>query len=388
MTSVPDWIGMEDGISRLFPFGGVSPDRPLLLSALGSYAARVVREARRQGAMAPTPSECARALEWLRFPVFVCGHHRTGTTLMQDLLDGHPDLRVLPNEATYLTSFAYAAQMTVSREATDRFAADWICRFADPNFEPHFLLGRSGSERNPSVLFARRLFGWQEALSAAWPLREPFALLLSLVAAFGDVVSPQHVPRLWVEKTPLNERKARRLAEAFPEARFIHLVREPAATLASVIEAYRSTQPTANNTFRHARAIGRSLDLATRNHRRFASRYLIVRYEALSGNPKLEMERVREFLAIAVSPSLSTPSVLGRPVRSNSSFQPGDAGVVVPPRATPSLPGDAPSLVRAMTASPARDLGYDVKPLSFLPRAAVLLRELPRYALGRILKRS
>ena len=91
----------------------------------------------------PSAEERAGALAWLLRPVFICGHHRSGTTLLQSLLDGHPQLLTLPNEGTYFTSFAYAARAAPSTADLETFAARWIERFVDPNFAPHFRLGRS-----------------------------------------------------------------------------------------------------------------------------------------------------------------------------------------------------------------------------------------------------
>ena len=371
----------------LLPRGGASPDRTLLLEKLSAYAAAAVREARLLGAVFPTVAERARVLEWLERPVFVCGHHRSGTTLLQNLLDGHPELRVLPGEGTYLTTFAYAARRDVSAEGADRFAAEWIRRFVDPNYEPHFLLGRSAADDSPSVTFARRLFGWQAVLREASPRRARFALLLALVAAYGDVTFPLDEPRMWVEKTPLNETWVETLAEAFPGARFIHLVREPMVTLASVLEAYRSSPANNESCFPHTWRIRRFFRLADVNRERLPSRYLVLRYEDLVGDPNLQMERVRAFLDISPSPALATPTVLGQPVRSNSSFQRGAAGVVVPPRSSPPLSEESAELVRAFVASRARTLGYDLAPLSLLRRLTLLLGEMPRYALDRVIEK-
>jgi hypothetical protein len=383
----PDWWAIEERIAALLPRDDrPSPDRRRLLLALGHYAEAVVHTARRLGPLPPTGAERARALPWLERPLFVCGHHRTGTTLMRDLLDGHPELVVLPSEGTYLDGFPHAAQASVRPEDADRFAAEWICRFADPNAEPHFVLGRSGSGGNPSLLFARRLFGWQSALRGAEPRRAPFALLLALVAAFQDAVAGDSTPRGWVEKTPLNEGRVGRLARAFPQARFIQLVREPAATLASVVGAYRG-RPGGDDIFRHARSIARSLRLAARNQRRQGERYLLVRYEDLSGAPDQEMERVRAFAGLAPAPSLTTPTVLGRPVRSNSSFARGAAGVVVPAREAPELPAQDGELLRAFAAGPARQVGYRLDEVAAARRVAVLSRELPRYAARVVVRR-
>lgn len=379
---------MEGEIARLLPEERTSHDRSSLLDALASYSAKAVWESRLACPLAPAAEELAQALVWLDRPVFVCGHHRTGTTLLLDLLDGHPELRVLPNEGTYLTSFDYAARDEVSAEDVDRFTVEWIARFIDPNAGPHFLLGRSVGQENPAVMFARRLLGWNDRLREAWPTRGRFALLLALVAAFGDMTAPAGRPRMWVEKTPLNERNVKLLSNAFSQARFIQMVREPLATMASVVEAYRGPDATSGGQFRHAWAIRRSFRLAIRNRRRLPSRYLVVSYEDLCRSPADEMGRVRAFLEISPSASLTTPTVLGRPVSSNSSFQRGEAGVVVPPREAARVSDETANLVRAVVAAAAATFGYEFGTRSLPRRTALLLGELPRYLLDRVKERA
>jgi sulfotransferase family protein len=381
MTGTPDWIAWEERIAELLPGErGPSPDRALLLAELSLYAQAVVREARKAGSEAPTATERDQALEWLRRPVFICGHHRTGTTLLNDLLDGHPELVVLPNEATYFASFGYAARSRPSPQCVDRFVADWIARFVDPNYEPHFRLGRSGLAGSPSVLFSRRLLGWHTVLLKAWPSRAPFALLLSLVAAFSDLASASGSAgrRLWVEKTPRNEHHVDRFA-VFRDARFIQLVRDPTATLASLLELHRASEVGEVDAAVQARNIARSLRLAQVNMRRLPERYLVVRYENLVRDPAGEMERVRIFLGISPNPALATPTVIGRPVGANSSYDPGEAGVIHRSRPTRGLSSAEATLIGTFAGSSARALGYDVAALPALGRAALLLREGVRY---------
>jgi hypothetical protein len=57
------------------------PDRKRLLAKIYDYAQLVVCEARKLGPDVPSASECEKALGWLERPVFICGHHRSGTTL-------------------------------------------------------------------------------------------------------------------------------------------------------------------------------------------------------------------------------------------------------------------------------------------------------------------
>src|SRR5690606_37795143 len=102
MTTVARWHEMERAIARVLPSNGSGPqERVRLLALLTEYASAIVREARRIGAVVPAAEERTRALAWLDRPVFICGHHRSGTTLLQELLDGHPELLVLPSEGTY-----------------------------------------------------------------------------------------------------------------------------------------------------------------------------------------------------------------------------------------------------------------------------------------------
>ncbi len=316
---------MEAAIAARLPEAGGPSARPELLARLADYSSTAVRDARELGAVLPSADECELALEWLLRPVFICGHQRSGTTLLQNLLDGHPQLLLLPSEGTYFTSFAYVARGAPSELAMDRFASEWIARLVDPNFEPHFRLGKSDSSRSPAVDFARALFGWHAALRTRVEPR--LAPLLAVAAAFKTTATPQGAPSSWVEKTPQNERFVARFAP-LERARFIQLVRDPRATFASLAQIYRSVDIEAFDAAEHARAIGRSLRLASVNAHRLADRYLVVRYEDLIASPAAEIERVRRFLEIPPDPTLLVPTAGGHAVRANSSFGAGDAGAI------------------------------------------------------------
>lgn len=336
-------------------------------------------EARRAGAWPPNATEREEATAWLAHPVFICGHHRSGTTLLSNLFDDHPQLVVLPNEGTYLTSCHYVAHPNPGPQDVDRFLGEWIRRFINPNYEPHFSLGQASETGNPSVLFARRLLGWHPVLLDVWPERAAFALLLALVAAFHDTSARTRRPELWVEKTPLNESNVKRLATAFSNARFIHMVRDPRATLASLLESYRSRGQGAIDAVGAARRIGRSLRLAHTNLRRYPTRYFVVRYEDLVENVATEMERVRRFLGITPDRSLRIPTVVGRPVSANSSFQPGEVGVIHQPRTRPILSATEAMAVDAFSASPGLRWGYDAAPRSSLEGGLFWVREEMRH---------
>jgi hypothetical protein len=369
---------MEAAIAATLPGAGGAPARAELLANLAGYASAAVREARQLGAWQPGHAECDSSMEWLLRPVFICGHQRSGTTLLQNLLDAHPRLLSLPSEGSYFTSFAYVARAAPSSLAMDRFAADWIARLVSPNFEPHFRLGKSDPNGNPAVQFARALFGWHAALRTRVEPR--LAPLLAVAAAFKTTAAPRSAPSAWVEKTPQNERYVTRFAP-LTRARFIHLVREPRATFASLARTYPAADVAAFDAAEHARAIGRSLRFAKANARRLADRLLVVRYEDLIGRPAEEMERVRRFLQIPPDPTLLVPTAGGQPVRGNSSFGPRAVGVIDTRSSPLALNAEQLTLLGAHASGGARAFGYDMPPARM--RWAVLARDWPRHALRR-----
>jgi len=368
---------MEERISRLLA-RDAAHDRAALPASLTAYTMAVMAEARRTGDIVPNAGDLERARGWIDRPVFICGHHRTGTTLMQELLDGHPELLVLPSEGTYFTSFDYVAGATPSARDLERFVAEWIARFVDPNYEPHFRLGRSGTSNQPSVDFARRFFGWYATLLREAP--NGFAALLALVATFRSVSGTADAPRMWVEKTPLNERNIRRLA-VFPAARFIHLVRDPHATLASLRELYRAHTQVEFDAAEHAREIGRSLRQAHENTDNLQQRYLVVRYEDLADQTQAQMERVRALLGIGPCDSLATPTAGGVAVRSNSAFHQGAAGVVQASQRQTNPSAIDRALINVFAGTAARQFGYETTPQSALTSWAMRVQRLPKILL-------
>jgi hypothetical protein len=377
MPASPDWSSDEAAIAQLLPSAAGPTARSQLLARIAKYSSTVILEARTLGPVVPSAADCATALQWLLRPAFICGHQRSGTTLLQNLLDGHPQLIVLPSEGTYFTSFNYVARTAPTDRDRDRFAAEWISRLIDPNFAPHFRLGRSVDGRNPAVDFVRSLFGWCEALRGRAP--SELVTLLALAAAFRATTAPTLAPLLWVEKTPQNERYAGRF-ESLPDARFVHLVRDPRATLASLGEIYRKNGIEGFDAAEHARAIGRSLQLALANRARFRGRYLVVRYEDVIAEPERQMELVRRFLGMAADDALHVPTAGGRAVRGNSSFAPAAAGLIEQ-RQPGFLTAENAELLGVFAATAARAFGYEIDATRPLRQAAIRLRHWPRHAL-------
>ena len=315
----------------------VEPAFSDLLGALRELAAAL-------RARAGEPAPQAPPDELVSTPVFIVGYFRSGTSLLQSLLAGHPDIAVLPGEANWFTG-----------ERTRRFDdvhAQWIRRLVSPDgLPPFWTLGRpweggdDGYER-----FTRSLL--------SFAARRPHGhdLLGDIAAAYAACRSG--APRLWAEKTPGNELHVREIVAAYPNARFLHTVRDPRATVASII-AFNRARRTFPGMPVAAAELARSLTAARTNAAEHgADRYLVVRYEELVAGPERETRRIADFLGVEWNETLTAPSLTANSSTADRRTR-GTIHQLSAGRGS-DLGRLSDGLVRAFASEPARALGYDV----------------------------
>ncbi len=260
-------------------------------------------------------------------PVFICGMHRSGTTLVRDRLDGHPALAVLPSEGSFFTNFHIRIARLRSTAAREWLGLIWLRRTANPiNQPPYWLLGRSTAARSPYVEFARALLTlWSDLESAvgtraaSWPTA---AIALAWAYVQGRGAFDPRLSR-WAEKTPTNEQHLDRLWTEFPGARVIHVIRDPL----SVVASRKLLETRATGTFANRgdalRDLVRSYRIAVeRSSRQEPERYLLLRYEDVTLDPEATANRLARFLEIERLEELSSPTVGGEASASNTSYAP------------------------------------------------------------------
>jgi hypothetical protein len=325
-------------------------------------------------------SEIEHAFALARRPVFVFGAHRSGTTLVRDLLDHHPALSVLPAEGTMLTNLAWHLKRLKPDSWLRFLACEWLRRLANPiNQHPYWLLGRSSAEDSPYVEFARTLIAWWPLVrtrlgprTTSWPL-VAIALAYTHCTTGFRTASPM---QRWVEKTPTNERFLAQLLAEFPETRMLHVVRHPLAVYASSCQAVRNSGLPSSAENRILRQMRLSYREAAKHSVRSASEsYLLVRYEDLLEDTADSIARVASFLGIQPLPIMMQPTANGIPTTSNSSF---DTQAVAGTLNRRSADGASDVLLRhdrerlsAMLAGDAAKLGYALAPLP-APRRQLL----------------
>lgn len=359
---------LEDAFDRQLPkrrlTGPLSAD---LLAAARRWSEAVWSAAEEAGPPSLSREQRDRGLRLGPHPVFICGAHRSGTTLVRDLLDSHPALAVLPSEGSYLTELRPKMKRLPQGEKLPFLGREWLRRLANPvNQAPFFLLGRSSKDVSPYVGFARSLMTWWSAVQGRGSRNDSLRPLLAVALAYASCSGQRGIGEgveRWVEKTPTNERFSNRLWTEFPEAKIVHVVRDPVAVFASRKRIERTTGSSANPR-RMLSDLARSYKIAARHASRDHGKAFVIRYEDLVAEPEKAVGRLAEFLEIEPSPVLLEPSVAGKPSRSNSSFHDSDReGLILPSTESlhrESLSGEELELLAAFTAESAQALGYRI----------------------------
>lgn len=352
---------LEDAFDRLLPPAKLQgrPSKELLDTG-ARWAAAVWREAERAGPAHLSEADVAWGLTLAPNAVFISGAHRSGTTLLRDLLDGHPALTALPAEGTFLTNLLPRLSRLPEAERLPALGREWVRRLANPiNQPPYWLLGRGGAGASPYVEFARALMAWVPAL------RKDFGEMAEHVGtslAFAwRTRGPDPAVRLWMEKTPTNERHLGRLRAAYPAAKVLHMVRDPLAVLAS----QKRLQEQVHGTFAARKQVLRDLETSFRaaldEPRRAPERFLLLRYEDLAAAPDEAMRRVAAFLGIEMLPILVEPTVAGLPARSNTAFAGGGVQTGITAASADGvslLTREEREMAAAVLAPLAKPLGY------------------------------
>jgi hypothetical protein len=250
----------------------------------------------------------------LQNPVFICGFPKSGTTMLTALLDNHPDLLVIPGDAEYLKikrNFQgrplpdittrlrrYLMTMTIHPLGLNPF---WLLSHQQPAWEPYAQLFRYFDD---AVQMAAPTF------DGIWE-----AMLRALRASLGSSAG------IWVEKTPANEFDVPYLSSLYPRAKFIHILRHPAANLASLKQMGEVGNDWDIINYQAA-YLRRSMRLAGRHQTGLGEgRYLVIRYEDLTAEPRAYMQTVADFLGIPFDESLTQATVMGLPSTPNSSYK-------------------------------------------------------------------
>ncbi len=216
-----------------------------------------------------------RAAEIAPTPIFILGMPRSGTTLVEQLIAAHPDVRAA-GELDYMRG--------PLRQSLERFTG----RPFPAGFESLAPEALNGLAR----MYARRI---------------------APIAAGARFVT---------DKTPGNYHLLGLLRVLFPAARIVHVERDPMDTCFSILQyPFDDRSPHTCDVALLAYSYGRYVRLMRRWRELFPGEFVSVRYEELVQNPRDEARRVFEFCGLQWRDEFLEARRAGAAVRTFSASQ-------------------------------------------------------------------
>lgn len=308
-----------------------------------AYAEAVKVLARSESGWTPDKSRVQDALMLVESPVFICGYKKSGTTFLASLLDGHPHMTVLPGDSRMVHRIRTLHHRPYTQRVSEQHTY-WLTRLINPRGQKPFWF--LGTDNRPYLDFSHYLTYWLDKL----PM-EDRSLFLAVVLSLYCANPHRASPGIWVEKTTGNEARVPTILDLFPQARFVHIVRNPMAVLAAIKRLHhhrnRRWSQGALGAAQYIlsrllwRASGRrirvsvpegvlssclnlyrSMHLGCTNQTRLGeNRYYVIRYEDIVTHSQKEMQALAQFLHIPWDPSLLIPTSNGKPTASNSMYE-------------------------------------------------------------------
>jgi hypothetical protein len=206
-----------------------------------------------------------------KYFIFVGGAPRSGTTLVQNMLDSHPDILGGP-EFMHLPDIIQLRNRLHNSIKEGRI--DIYCSDSDVDKQIRFMI--------ENLLL---------------PIKKKYG---------GKIVS---------EKTPGNVIVFSELLELFPESRFIHVVRDPRAIVASMLQVGKrskkvkrlKTQDFTHNTSAAISYIKKCFENGFGAAQKAPDRIMTVMYEKLVTDPVFETKRICKFLDLEWSSEMISP---------------------------------------------------------------------------------
>jgi len=252
----------------------------------------------------------------LEKPIFILGCTKSGTTLLRNLFDGHEELFVIPSESHFFQNiefwvsyfFRRTRPQNLTFEEMKQNLFEWVKCLNRKNSRvtDNFTAGKWNEEGFKEFLFSRKT----ESLKQLSDL-----YIESIYYSLHGQEYPQSLR--FVEKSVENPEFALDWLKLYPDAKFIHILRNPYSNSVALRKYLNSKKyPFMKRTFL---SMYNSYYFLYRNVRTIApNQYKVVRYEDLIAESEKVMKELVNFLEIKYDDILTSPTLLGKEWGGNS----------------------------------------------------------------------
>lgn len=215
-------------------------------------------------------------------PFFIIGSPRSGNTLLRRILYTHPNLHIPPE--TYVLGETIRLFRQYRTMNWNNLVYFILAQF---EFQPEF------------DTFEISLRPLAHHLIHVPPNSRSLAFILDSLYRYHAVAKGVHCER-WGDKTPMNTLVLERIFSVFPDAQFIHIIRDGV----DVVSSYLDAKIHAADIDSAANRWATSIKAATQFRQQHLSSCLEIRYEALVKEPFSVISEVCKFLNIPFDPQM------------------------------------------------------------------------------------
>ncbi|GLW05530.1 sulfotransferase [Microtetraspora sp. NBRC 13810] len=219
-------------------------------------------------------------------PIFIVGCPRSGTTLLQLMMHAHPRIAIPPETRFVVGAYQRRLSFGDLREADRRRQlAKWIVQRRQSRF---YELGLDGDDITEKIIEGPGTLG--SALGI---------ILRAYAERFGK-------PR-WGDKRPSYFQNTEVLLRLFPDAQFVHLIRDGRDCVASLKEMpwYKG------NIYSAVSGWAEAIDFARNGSQRLpADSYHELQYEHLISDPATTLKALCEFIGEDFDPAMCEPHLV------------------------------------------------------------------------------
>ena len=276
-------------------------------------------------------------------PFFIVGSGRSGNTLLRRLLQASPEIHIPPE--------TYVLRSAIRSFQRYRWFLPWkhLVNLTLAIFEFYPEFDKFEISLRP---LAQRLQGMP-------PVSRSLALILDSFYRFhGEQIGKNF--SVWGDKTPRNSSALDQIISVFPQARFIHILRDGADVVSSLLKA--KLRPDLESAAKLWQTSVTAVQEFIRHHP--ANSYEL-RYEALTQNPEVVMKAVFEFLDLPFDASFIEPQSPARAMRDLSKYS--HLSNVMDPISTNSIGKGRNELSLEQRQALQKIIGRDLERLGYAP---------------------
>lgn len=216
-------------------------------------------------------------------PIFIVGANRSGTTLLRLILNAHPNIGI-PEEIIYFGSFMAGVPIEKWRDPglSEEEYKGFVTRFVEDK------CGVLDHIDHQAII--------NEILSSEKrDFCHPYKTVLEAWAG-------AHKKQRWGEKTPGNLFYADILLQMFPDAKFIHLIRDPRAGVSSMMKTTFFPKDIAFNAMSRRKFMRKGRAILEKSVP--ASQRLLLRYEDIVTEPEVTIRAICNFVGEDFEPGM------------------------------------------------------------------------------------